>query len=65
MTGPLQHHLTCLVRLGTADVLLTYLLAMEEDVELVEYVSAFVGETEGALAFALELCARRQMEGTT
>ena len=46
-------------------MLLTYLLAMEEDVELVEYVSAFVGETEGALAFALELCARRQMEGTT
>jgi hypothetical protein len=48
-----------------ADVLIQYVLAIEDDAEVTEFVTQFLGERDESFAFALELCERRRQEQTT
>ena len=43
-----------------ASVLLDYLLAIDDDAELLDYCEAFLGASEGVTCFALELAQRRR-----
>jgi hypothetical protein len=43
-----------------ADVLIQYVLAIEDDAEVTEFVTQFLGECDESFAFALELCERRR-----
>ena len=48
-----------------ADVLIQYVLAIEDDAEVTEFVTQFLGERDESFAFALELCEWRRQEQTT
>ena len=44
-------------------VLLAYVMAIEDDNALIEYVEAFVGAIPEAMSFAVALCERRRELG--
>ena len=44
-----------------ATILLDYLLVIDDDTELLEYVETFLGASEGVTGFALDLCERRRV----
>lgn len=47
----------------TPATLLDYVWEIEDDSELVDYLVAFVGDDDGVMSFALELCQRRRAVG--